>query len=155
MTPMFPTIAVWFGWHSLFAEKTFAVWIPDFLIALGLGVIFQYFSIAPMRHLALGEGSRAAFKAGIASITPWRVGMYGVMALLQFGWLASAFGGIAPIDSTEFWFAMQVAMLAGFATAYPVKWLLIRIGWKEKIESRGAPRPQQVPPAPYRSTART
>src|SRR5690349_606508 len=22
----FPTIAVWFGWRSLFAEKTFAVW---------------------------------------------------------------------------------------------------------------------------------
>ena len=33
----------------------------------------------------------------------------------------------------EFWFAMQLAMLAGFVTSYPVNWLLIRIGWKERM----------------------
>jgi hypothetical protein len=53
---VFPTIAVWFGWHNLFAGRTFAVRVSDFLIALGLGVIFQFFSTAPMRHLSLGEG---------------------------------------------------------------------------------------------------
>ncbi|MET3760680.1 DUF4396 domain-containing protein [Sphingomonas sp. UYEF23] len=55
------------------------------------------------------------------------------MELLQSGWFAHAVGGFAPVDSAGFWFAMHVAMLAGFATASSVNWLLIRIGWKEKM----------------------
>jgi hypothetical protein len=31
----------------------------------------------------------------------------------------------------EFWFMMQIAMLAGFAVSYPVNWWLIRAGLKE------------------------
>lgn len=128
-----PAIAVWFGWHSLFVEKTFAVWIPDFLLAFLLGVAFQYFTIAPMRGLSPGQGIIAALKADIASITSWQVGMYGMMAIIQFGWFRHAYGGLAPVVSPEFWFAMQIAMLAGFLTAYPVNWWLIRAGVKEKM----------------------
>jgi len=128
-----PVIAVWFGWHSLFREKTFAVWIPDFILAFLLGIGFQYFTIKPMRNLSVGKGLLAALKADIASITAWQVGMYGVMAVLQFGWYRNAFGGIAPVAGPEFWFAMQIAMLAGFATSYPVNWILLRIGWKESM----------------------
>lgn len=128
-----PAIAVWFGWHNLFEEKTFAVWIPDFILAFLFGVVFQYFTIKPMRDLAVGEGIIAALKADILSISAWQVGMYGVMALLQFGWFKIAFGGIAEVSSPEFWFAMQVAMLGGFVTSYPVNWWLIRIGVKEKM----------------------
>jgi hypothetical protein len=129
----FPTIAVWFGWHSVFAEKTFAVWIPDFILAFGIGIVFQYFTIAPMRGLGLREGIAAAVKADIASISAWQIGMYCLMAAIQFGWFRSAFGGIAPVNSPEFWFAMQLSMLAGFCTSYPVNWLLIRVGWKEEM----------------------
>ena len=128
-----PTVAVWFGWHSLFAEKTFAVWIPDFIVAFGIGIVFQYFTIAPMRGLGLGEGIVAAVKADIASISAWQIGMYGLMAAIQFGWYRNAFGGIAEVNSPEFWFAMQLSMLAGFCTAYPVNWILIRAGLKEKM----------------------
>lgn len=63
----FPTIAVWFGWHSLFAEKTFAVWIPDFILAFGIGIVFQYFTIAPMRGLGVRDGLVAAVKADTSS----------------------------------------------------------------------------------------
>jgi hypothetical protein len=133
LTFAFPTIAVWFGWRSVFAEKTFAVWIPDFLLAFLFGVAFQYFTIKPMRKLSPAQGIAAALKADIASITAWQVGMYGVMALLQFGWFKRAFGGIAPVASVEFWFAMQIAMLGGFLTSYPVNWALIQVGWKEKM----------------------
>jgi hypothetical protein len=28
-----PAIAVWFGWHKIFSEKMFAVWILDFVFA--------------------------------------------------------------------------------------------------------------------------
>ncbi len=129
----FPVIAVWFGWHGIFAEKTFAVWILDFLLALVFGVAFQYWTIVPMRNLSLGEGIRAAVKADIASISAWQVGMYGAMALIQFVWFKPRFGNIAEVNTPEFWFAMQLAMLAGFATAYPINWLLISKGWKEKM----------------------
>ncbi|HVV92099.1 MAG TPA: DUF4396 domain-containing protein [Hyphomicrobiales bacterium] len=128
-----PVVALWFGWRHVFAEKTFAVWILDFLLAFLIGIAFQYWTIAPMRNLSLWRGIGAALKADIASITAWQVGMYAMMALIQFAWFRPAFGGIAPVASPEFWFAMQVAMLAGFATSYPVNWLLIRAGWKEEM----------------------
>lgn len=130
---MFPAIAVWFGWHGFFAEKTFAVWIPDFLVAFLLGIQFQYSSIKPMRELSPLQALRAAVKADIASITAWQLGMYGMMAAIQFLWFRRVYGGIASVASPEFWFAMQIAMLAGFATSYPVNWWLIRLGVKEKM----------------------
>lgn len=128
-----PAIAVWLGWHSLFAEKTFAVWILDFALAFLIGIVFQYFTITPMRDLSVGQGILQAIKADAASITSWQVGMYGMMAIAQFAWLRPVYGGIAQVDTPEFWFIMQVAMICGFATAYPVNWWLIRIGVKERM----------------------
>jgi hypothetical protein len=128
-----PGVAVLFGWRSLFVEKTFAVWVLDYLAAFLLGVVFQYFTIKPMRDLSVGEGVRQAVKADFLSITAWQAGMYGLMAILQFAALKPMFARIAPVDSPEFWFAMQLAMLAGFVTTYPVNWWLIRRGIKEKM----------------------
>ena len=128
-----PTVAVWFGWHSLFTDKTVAVWIPDYIMAFGIGIFFQYFTIAPMRGLGLRDGIVAAVKADIASISAWQIGMYSLMAVIQFGWYRIAFGGIAAVNSPEFWFAMQLSMLAGFCTSYPVNWWLIRAGLKEEM----------------------
>jgi hypothetical protein len=128
-----PGVAVAFGWGTLFDNKTFAVWAFDFVIAFVLGVAFQYFTIKPMRNLSVKEGIVAALKADAASISSWQVGMYGGMAILQFLWFRRAFGGIAEVNTPEFWFAMQVAMLCGFCTAYPVNWLLVRAGMKEKM----------------------
>ena len=129
----FPAIAVALGWHSLFEEKMFAVWIFDYLIAFALGVLFQYFTIKPMRDLSMGQGLLQAVKADAASITSWQVGMYGFMAIAQLLWFQPAYGGSAQVNTPEFWFAMQIAMLCGFATAYPVNWWLIRAGVKEKM----------------------
>lgn len=128
-----PGVAVAFGWHSLFAEKTFAVWILDYLLAFLLGLVFQYFTIKPMRDLSAGQGIVEAFKADALSITSWQVGMYGLMAIGQFAVLRPLFGHIAPVNSPEFWFTMQLSMLAGFATSYPVNWLLLQSGVKEKM----------------------
>ncbi len=129
----FPAIAIWFGWHSLFGERIFAVWIVDYIVAFLIGVGFQYFTIVPMRDLSPGKGIIAAAKADILSITSWQVGMYGLMAVFQFAWFKASFGGVAHVDTPEFWFAMQLAMLAGFLTAYPTNWWLIRAGLKEKM----------------------
>jgi len=37
------------------------------------------------------------------------------------------------VDSVEFWFMMQIAMLCGFLTSYPVNWRLLRSGIKEMM----------------------
>lgn len=128
-----PGIAVALGWHSLFAEKTFAVWILDYVLAFGIGIAFQYFAIVPMRGLSFGKGVTEAVKADFLSISSWQVGMYGLMALGQFVWFRGSYGAIAEVDSPEFWFLMQLAMLGGFVTAYPVNWWLVKAGVKEAM----------------------
>ena len=129
----FPTVAVWFGWHTIFHEKTFAVWILDFILAFGFGIAFQYFTIAPMRGLGLRDRLIAALKADTLSLTSWQIGMYGLMALAQFWLFRGIFGVKVEASKPEFWFAMQIAMIAGFATSYPVNWWLLRKGLKEKM----------------------
>jgi hypothetical protein len=59
--------------------------------------------------------------------------MYGFMAIAQFGWFRPFYGGVAPVDTPEFWFAMQLAMLCGRATSFPVNWILVRSSVKEKM----------------------
>lgn len=130
---LFPTILVAAGWHRLFQERTYAAWVVDFVFAFGFGIVFQYFTIAPMRNLGVRAGLIAAVKADTASITSWQVGMYGVMAIVQLAWFRARFGAVAPPTSVEFWAAMQIAMIGGFLTSYPVNWWLIRAGLKEAM----------------------
>ena len=128
-----PTIAIWLGWGSLFETKMFAVWILDYIFAYGFGIFFQYFTIAPMRQLSVRDGIIAAVKADTLSLTAWQVGMYGFMAIAYFVIFQDGFGVRLEVNTVEFWFMMQIAMLCGFATAYPVNWWLIRSGFKEKM----------------------
>ncbi len=128
-----PAVAVWFGWHSLFEEKMYAVWVLDFVFAYALGIVFQYYAIVPMRGLSPGKGLVAAVKADTLSLISWQIGMCGLMALVQF-WLFPALAGrAAPVNSVEFWFAMQLAMVAGLLTSYPVNWWLVSAGIKERM----------------------
>ncbi len=128
-----PAISVAFGWHWAFRDRIFADWIVDYLFAYVLGIVFQYFTIAPMRGLSLGQGLVAAVKADTLSLTAWQIGMYGFMAIAQFLIFRRALGVKLEIDSVEFGFMMQLAMLAGFLTSYPVNWWLIRAGLKERM----------------------
>ena len=90
-------------------------------------------TIAPMRGLSVGQGILAAIKADTLSLTAWQIGMYGFMAVGHFVIFRAALGTRLETDTPEFWFMMQIAMLCGFATAYPVNWWLIRAGWKEAM----------------------
>jgi uncharacterized protein DUF4396 len=128
-----PAVAVWFGWQWLFQEKIFAVWILDYLFAFAFGIAFQYFTIKPMRGLSVGEGLKQAIKADTLSLTAWQVGMYGFMALAHFYLFKHLLGARLHVNSVEFWFTMQIAMLAGFDTSYPVNCWLIRRGIKEAM----------------------
>ncbi|WAP67324.1 DUF4396 domain-containing protein [Jiella pelagia] len=129
-----PAIAVWLGWQSLFSEKIFAVWILDYVLAFGFGIVFQYFAIKPMNDdMSPRQGIIAALKADTLSLTAWQVGMYGFMALAHFWIFASLLGTKLEVNSVEFWFMMQIAMVCGFMTAYPVNVWLIDKGIKEAM----------------------
>jgi hypothetical protein len=128
-----PAVAAWFGWRWLFHEKMFAVWIIDYLFAFAFGVAFQYFTIKPMRGLSASKGLKEAVKADFLSLSAWQVGMYGFMAIAHFYIFKQLLGAELQVNSVEFWFMMQIAMLFGFATAYPVNWWLIRHGVKEAM----------------------
>jgi hypothetical protein len=107
--------------------------VLDFLFAFGLGIVFQHLAVAPMRGLSPREGLIAALKADTLSLIAWQLGMYGLMAFIQLHACPSLFGARADVDSPAFWFAMQLAMVAGFVTAFPVNWWLIRAGIKERM----------------------
>jgi hypothetical protein len=105
-----------------------ASFVIDYILAWTLGVVFQYFTIAPMRGLSLLPGVWAAIKADTLSITAWQLGMYGWMLLTYFVIFPQPH--LRPNDP-GYWFMMQLAMIAGFFTAYPVNYLLVRMGLKE------------------------
>ena len=55
------------------------------------------------------------------------------MAFASFYLFGTLLGARLATDTAEFWFMVQIAMLFGFATSYPVNWWLIRSGTKEKM----------------------
>lgn len=59
--------------------------------------------------------------------------MYGFMAFAQLYLSPRLSGHRARVNEVEFWFAMQLAMVAGFLTSYPVNWWLVRSGIKERM----------------------
>jgi len=129
----FPVTAVWFGLHTLFDEKMFAVWVFDYVLAFIFGIAFQFFTIVPMSGLSPGKGLMQATKADFLSLTSWQIGMYGFMAFSHFYLFAVVLNHKLEVASVEFWFLMQIAMVFGFLTSYPVNWWLIRRGIKEAM----------------------
>jgi hypothetical protein len=114
---------------TLFGKKIFGAWLYDYILAFSLGIAFQYFTIRPMRGLSVKDGLKQALKADALSLTAWQVGMYGWMALATFVIFRHEISKASPV----FWFMMQVAMFFGFATSYPVNWLLLKRGVKEAM----------------------
>jgi len=58
-----PGVLTFFGMGTIFETEIFAQWMMDYVFALLIGIVFQYFAIAPMRDLSVGEGILAATKA--------------------------------------------------------------------------------------------
>jgi hypothetical protein len=126
-------IGGWLVFAAGFEIAGLALWpefITEFALAFVLGIAFQYFSIAPMRNLGPREGILAALKADTLSLTSFEVGMFGWMALTQFAFFPD--GHVRP-DSAAFWFLMQIGMVLGFATAFPVNGWLLKRGIKEPM----------------------
>lgn len=111
-----------------------ALWpelIGGYVLALILGLAFQYFAIAPMRDLGVRDGMLAAIKADVLSLTAFEIGLFGWM-VFQALVLVPAGDALHP-NSPVYWLGMQVGMCLGFATAYPVNSWLIRRGIKEAM----------------------
>jgi Domain of unknown function (DUF4396) len=104
--------------------------IIDFVLAYAFGIVFQYLTIVPMRNLSFGKGVKAAIKADTISISMFELGMFGWMALVYFVLFPSPH--LHP-SGAVFWFMMQIAMMVGWAIAYPANVWLIKKGWKEKM----------------------
>ncbi|MGL4781272.1 MAG: DUF4396 domain-containing protein [Bacteroidales bacterium] len=119
------------GLHPIFIGGSFLIgaWIFDYILALIIGVYFQYAAIREMdSKIPIQKAIEKAAKADFLSLTSWQIGMYGWMAISIFiindGYQYSK-------TSVDFWFNMQIAMLCGFITAYPMNWFLIKIGLKK------------------------
>jgi hypothetical protein len=106
-----------------------ADYAADFTLAYLVGIVFQYFAIAPMRHISGWPGIKAAIKADTVALVSFEIGM--------FAWMAFAsevlFQPKPEPPQMVYWFSMQIAMVIGFATAFPANWWLIRMGFKEAM----------------------
>jgi hypothetical protein len=116
------------GW-SIAGSVLLAEYVGDYALAYVFGIVFQYFAIAPMRGLAFWPGIWAAIKADTLSLTAFEIGLFGWMALMNF----VLFHPAPMPNQPAFWFMMQVGMLVGFITAYPMNWWLVRVGIKEPM----------------------
>lgn len=116
------------GWEVL-GQTLYAEYIADYALAFALGIAFQYYSIKPMKGLSPKQGIVAALKADTLSLTSFEIGLFGWMAIMQFVLFP---GGIHPNHAT-YWFLMQIGMVLGFFTAFPVNWWLIKRGTKEPM----------------------
>lgn len=113
-----------------FAGATFQTeLVIDFIFAFVLGILFQYFTIAPMRGLSFAKGIAAALRADTASLVAFEIGLFAWMAISRFVIFTAEIHPTSPVH----WFMMQIGMIFGFFTSYPVnRWLLLK-GWKEAM----------------------
>jgi Domain of unknown function (DUF4396) len=99
----------------------------DYAFALLFGILFQYFSIAPMTGEWGVKSLIRAAKADVASLTAFEIGLFGWMAIYQI----AIFNWRLGMVTTVYWWMMQVGMILGFLTAFPMNWVLIKYGIKE------------------------
>jgi hypothetical protein len=123
---------IFFGSLSIFGLTLLASYIVDFIFAYTLGIVFQYFSIIPMRKMMEGkqlsnkEGVKEAVKADTLSLITYEIGLFIWMGLTQLVFFSPK---LEPTQPT-YWFMMQVGMALGLLTAYPANWWLVKKGIK-------------------------
>ena len=107
--------------------------VADFALAWTLGIAFQYFTIVPMRDdLGKLAGIWQAIKVDTLSILAFQLGLFGWMALSHF----LLFQPPLKIDTSGHWLMMQIGMIVGYFTAWPVNRWLVQTGVKEKMDNR-------------------
>ena len=104
--------------------------IIDFPLAWAFGIVFQYFTIAPMRDdIGKLSGLWLAIRADTLSILSFQVGLFAWMIIsAKLLWQPPL-----HLNTPAHWWMMQVGMILGFFTSYPVNWWLIKAGLKEAM----------------------
>ncbi len=115
---------------TLLGSPLYASFAADLFLAWLLGIAFQYFTIKPMRNLSSSQALVAALKADTLSILAFEIGLFGRMALTYFVFFPNPH--LEP-NQALYWFMMQIGMIIGFFTSYPMNRLLIRWGTKEAM----------------------
>lgn len=111
---------------TLLGSELLGHYAGAFIGAYLFGLLFQILPMLEMGETNIARAFVNAVKADTLSLVAFEIGM--------FGWLTIAFLGLMgqtpPVASAEYWFMMQIAMIIGFATAYPANWWLINRGIK-------------------------
>lgn len=109
----------------------FANYVFDYIFAFTLGILFQYLAVMPMhKDLTRKQGLVKALKADTLSLTSFEIGLFGWMALMSFVLFKPHLEPSGP----TYWFMMQIGMILGFLTSYPVNWYLVTKGIKESMQ---------------------
>ncbi len=115
---------------TFLGQSLYASYIAELVLAWLFGIAFQYFMIKPMKQLSPGAALRASIKADTFSILSFQAGMYAWMAIVYF--VLWPKHHLKP-DQPAFWLMMQIAMIFGFLTTYPVNYWLVETGQKESM----------------------
>jgi hypothetical protein len=117
------------GW-MLFGSSLYAEFVGDLLLAWLFGIAFQYFAIKPMRNLSVKQGLIAAVKSDTLAILTFEIGLFGWMGLIFFVLFPNPH--LHPTQAS-YWSMMQIGMILGFFTSFPMNRWLIKSGWKEAM----------------------
>lgn len=90
-----------------------------------IGDVISEFSL-----LSVKQGIIAAIKSDTLSILTFEIGLFGWMALTFFVFFPHPH--LRPTQA-GYWFMMQIGMILGFFTSYPMNRWLIKAGWKEAM----------------------
>jgi uncharacterized protein DUF4396 len=123
--------AVFFRGLTIATAALWPEYVADFTLAYIFGIAFQYFAIKPMSGLSTREALRRAVKADTLTIIAFELGMFGWMALVFF--VLFTHPHLEP-NHPAYWLMMQVAMVIGLLTAYPVNVWLVRHGLKHGMD---------------------
>jgi hypothetical protein len=114
------------GWTFL-GRSLYAEFVGDLFLGWLLGIAFQYFTIKPLQNLTLRQGLTAAVKSETLAIITFEIGLFAWMALVYFVFFPNPH--LSPLEP-GFWFMMQIGMVIGFLTSYPMNRWLITVGLK-------------------------
>jgi putative flippase GtrA len=112
----------------LLGRPIYAEYVGDLVLAWLFGIVFQYFAIKPMRNLSPGHALIAAIKSDTLAILAFEIGLFTWMGITYF--VLFPHSHLTPNQPT-YWFMMQIGMVLGFITSYPMNRWLLRKGWKE------------------------
>jgi hypothetical protein len=106
------------------AALTLAFW-PDFLLEYALGFSFgwAFFQAFAMRDMAGGDYLKSLKMTFLPEFLSMNCLMAGMMLVSMF-WMPAVEGGHDPA-TPQFWFIMSMALIAGFAAAFPMNWWLV------------------------------